>query len=174
MKFDLDQAFEILSRTPTVLRSMLGGISHDWIDKNYGPETFSPFDVVGHLIHGEKTDWMKRLDQILVHGESVTFTPWDRYAMYEESLGKDVEQLLNDFAVARQNNLDLIRKLNLSEQDLEKTGTHPKFGRVTARELLSTWVTHDLNHIHQIAKCMAWQYRDEIGPWREYVTFIDR
>ena len=174
MKFNLSNSLPLLERTPAVLEQWLRGIDDSWIHNNYGPDTFSPFDVLGHLLHGEQTDWMTRVRQILEHGESVKFTPWDRYAMYEESKGKSLDQLLDEFAAARRKNIDELRELGLDETDLPKTGTHPAFGSVTLEQLLATWVTHDLNHIHQIAKCMAWQYRDAIGPWRKYVTFIDR
>ncbi len=174
MRFDLNQSADILGRTPTLLRHWLSGLGREWIDNNYGRDTFSPFDVIGHLLHGEQTDWMARIEIILEHGTTKTFTPWDRYAMYTESQGKSIDQLLDEFAAARQQNLTKLTAKKLTEADLDRTGTHPRFGTVTLRQLLATWVTHDLNHIHQIAKCMAWQYRDEIGPWREYVTFIDR
>ena len=174
MEFSLPSAIKILEKTPGMLRLWLLGLDMEWITNNYGQQTFSPFDVVGHLLHGEQTDWMARLELILDHGEGQTFTPWDRYAMYEESKGKTIEQLVDEFASARQGNLNRLRSKNLDPSDLGKFGRHPKFGRVSLSQLLATWVAHDLNHIHQIAKCMAWQYRDEIGPWREYVTFIDR
>lgn len=174
MQFDLARSLQILERTPRVLDQWLRGLDETWILNNYGPDTFSPFDVIGHLLHGEQTDWMTRVGQILEHGETVEFTPWDRYAMYEESQGKSLDQLLDEFAAARKRNVDQLRDLCLSENDLRKTGRHPAFGRVTLEQLLATWVTHDLNHIHQIAKCMAWQYGDAVGPWREYLTFIDR
>ena len=174
MNFELNQSLQILRRTPGVLRHLLTGLDADWIETNYGKETFSPFDVIGHLLHGEQTDWMARVEIILESGTSKPFTPWDRYAMYEESHGKTIGQLLDEFAAARESNLAKLESKNFSAEDLRRTGTHPKFGQVTLQQLLATWVVHDLNHLHQIAKCMAWQYRDEIGPWREYLTFIDR
>ncbi len=174
MEFNLDQALEVLDRTPRVLRNMLSGLNSCWIENNYGDDTFSPFDVLGHLLHGEQTDWLARLKIIREFGEKKRFEPWDRYAMYSESEGKGIDQLLEEFRSARTKNLSALRAMDLSNDDLQLKGTHPKFGPVTMQQLLATWVCHDLNHIHQIAKCMAWQYRDEIGPWREYVTFIDR
>ena len=174
MKFELNKSLQILQRTPAVLHSWLTNLDSSWIQNNYGDETFSPFDVVGHLLHGEQTDWMARVDIILEQGTAQPFTPWDRYAMYQESRGKTIAQLLDGFAAARQDNLARLEAKRLSDDDLDRAGTHPTFGRVTLRQLLATWVAHDLNHIHQIAKCMAWQYRDEIGPWRQYVTLIDR
>lgn len=174
MKFELNQSIEILQRTPVLLRHWLVGLDPVWLDNNYGEDTFSPFDVVGHLLHGERTDWMTRVEIILDQGEFRAFEPWDRYAMYSESQGKSIDQLIDEFANQRQENLANLKARKLNPADLQRTGTHPRFGRVTLQQLLATWATHDLNHIHQIAKCMAWQYRDEIGPWRKYVTFIDR
>ncbi len=174
MNFDLQQALEILERTPDVLRTLLGGLSDSWVRNNYGPDTFSPFDVVGHLIHGEQTDWMVRVRVILEHGDSEPFEPFDRYAMYEASKGKSLSQLLQHFAELRTKNLDHLRALHLTPVMLDRPGTHPALGAVTLRQLLATWVVHDLNHLHQIAKSMAHQYRDEVGPWREYLSILPR
>lgn len=174
MEFKLDQAVEVLTRTPGVARAMLAGLSEPWVRNNYGPETFSPFDVVGHLQHGEKTDWMTRVRIILDHGPSRPFAPFDRYAMYEESKGKSINQLLDEFETYRTKNLSDLAALNLSPDKLDLKGTHPALGTVTLRQLLSTWVVHDLGHLHQIAKCMAWQYRENVGPWKEYLTILPR
>lgn len=172
MNFGIDQAIEVLSRTPGVLRSMLGGLSEPWIRNNYGDKTFSPFDVVGHLLHGDETDWMPRARIILAEGESMPFPPFDRYAMYEKNQGTPLAELLDAFERLRIENLTALRKLNLSEEQLSLRGTHPALGRVTLRELLATWVVHDLNHIHQIAKCMAHQYAHQVGPWKEYLSIL--
>lgn len=172
MKFELNQAMEVLQRTPDVLRSLLGGLSDGWIYNNYGENTFSPFDVVGHLIHGEETDWLVRTHVILEHGQAKPFAPFDRYAMYEASKGKTLTQLLEEFAQLREKNLNELRALNLTPEKLDKLGTHPALGPVTLRQLLATWVSHDLNHLHQIAKAMAYQYRLEVGPWKQYLTFM--
>ncbi len=174
MEFKLDQAVEVLNRTPKVVRAMLAGLSEPWVRNNYGPETFSPFDVVGHLLHGEKTDWMTRVRIILDHGPSKPFAAFDRYAMYEESRGKSINQLLDEFETYRTKNLSDLTALNLSPDKLDLKGTHPALGTVTLRQLLSTWVVHDLGHLHQIAKCMAWQYRENVGPWKEYLTILPR
>ncbi len=174
MKFQVSQAVEVLERTPRVLRAMLAGIHEDWVRSNYGPKTFSPFDVVGHLIHGEKTDWMVRARIILEHGESRPFEPFNRYAMYEESKGKTMADLLREFESLRAANLRDLAALRLTSAQLALRGTHPALGAVTLGELLATWVVHDGNHIHQVAKCMAWQYRDEVGPWREYLTILPK
>lgn len=174
MTFKLDQAIEVLERTPVVLRALLGGLNDAWILTNYGEDTFSPFDVVGHLIHGEETDWMIRAHVILKHGEAQPFEPFDRYAMYQASQGKTLHELLGTFAQLRKKNLDDLRALKLTPEKLDSLGTHPALGTVTLRQLLATWVIHDLNHLHQIAKAMAFQYRHEVGPWREYLTILPR
>lgn len=172
MKFRLDQAIEVLSQTPAVVRSMLSGLSEPWVVNNYGKDTFSPFDVVGHLIHGERTDWIPRARIILEHGTSQPFEPFDRYAQYEDSKGKTIDELLDTFKTLRGENVAALRGMKLTEEQFALRGTHPELGTVTLADLLATWVVHDLNHIHQIAKCMAFQYRDSVGPWLEYVTVI--
>lgn len=172
MNFELNQAVEVLERTPTVLNAMLDGVSEPWITSNYGPDTFSPFDVVGHLIHGEREDWIPRARMILEHGESKPFEPFDRYAMYKDSAGKSIDELLATFAALRDQNVTALRAMNLKPEQLDLRGTHPELGRVTMRQLLATWVVHDLNHIHQIAKCMAYQYGEEVGPWRVHVGVL--
>ena len=169
MRFKPDEAIQVLSRTPATLRAMLGGLDEVWTSSNYGKDTFSPFDVVGHLIHGERCDWMTRAGIILEHGTQRPFDPFDRYAMYQESKGKSMRQLLDEFAQVREANLDRFRALKLDEAQLDRTGMHPALGVVTLRQLLAAWTAHDLNHIHQIAKCMASQYRDESGPWAGYM-----
>ena len=174
MDFQLDQAIEILSRTPSVLKSMLSGLSKPWVHNNYGEKTFSPFDVVGHLIHGERTDWMARAEIILEHGESQAFEPFDRYAMYQASRGKTIGELLDSFESLRRQNIEKLKTLALTPQPFSGRGTHPELGPVTMRELLAMWVVHDLNHIAQIAKAMAFQYRDNVGPWLEYASILKR
>ena len=172
MKFELSQAIEVLRATPGVLRAMLSGLSEPWIRNDYGDGTFSPFDVVGHLIHGEKTDWMVRLRIILEHGEARPFDPYDRYAQFEASRGRTLAQLLDEFERLRRENLAELRAIALGRQQLAKRGTHPRLGSVTAENLLATWVAHDLNHIAQIAKCAATQYEQAVGPWREYLGIL--
>lgn len=172
MTFDLNQAFQVLKRTPSVVRSLLLGLDDFWVLSNYGPDTFSPFDVVGHLIHGERTDWMVRVRCILEHEESTPFEPFDRYAQYEASKGMHLSELLQTFAELREKNLKELQSLCLNEKMLNLRGTHPALGPVTLSQLLAAWVAHDLNHIHQIAKAMAFQYRKEVGPWREYLTIL--
>jgi len=168
MQFQLDQGIEVLSRTPGVLRAMLSGLSQPWIVNNYGDKTFSPFDVVGHLVHGERYDYIARIQRILSEGDRVPLEKFDRYAMYEESKGKSIDDLLTEFAALRTANLDRVRTLRL-EEHLNDKGLHPVLGPVTMKDLLACWVAHDLNHIHQIAKCMAIQYREEVGPWAKFL-----
>jgi hypothetical protein len=173
MKYSAKQAIEILERTPAVLTALLAGISDDWVMKNEGPETFSPYDVVGHLIHGEKTDWVARAKMILEFGNTKTFERWNRVAMYEESKDKSLQQLLNEFAAIRKENIIWFTSLQLTENDLDKKGMHPVLGDVTLRHLLSTWVVHDLTHIAQITRVMAKQYKDEMGPWPQFFRILN-
>ena len=173
MNFTLEKSYEILERTPTVLRTLLSGLSDDWIMNNEGPETFSPYDVMGHLIHGEKTDWRERTVMILEHGTEKTFVPFDRFAQFEASKGKSLTNLIDDFEKLRLDSLTWLKSLNLTEEDFNKKGTHPALGQVTLRQLLSTWVIHDLTHIAQITRVMAKQYKSEIGPWIEYFRVMN-
>lgn len=173
MKYSFERSYEILERTPAVLKALLGGLSDDWILPNEGPETFSPFDVVGHMIHGEQTDWAVRAKMILEYGDTKTFERWDRTAMYEESKGKTLTQLLDQFAELRRNNIEWLKSLNLSEADLDKKGMHPVLEAVTLRNLLATWVVHDLTHIAQVTRVMAKQYREEMGPWTGFFRILD-
>lgn len=174
MQFKLTDAITVLANTPATLRTVLADHDDIWATTNYGTDTFSPFDVLGHLIHGDRCDWITRLNIILDHGTTRPFDKFDRYAMYEESKGKTTAMLLDEFDDVRTNALAQLRQRNLTDDDLNKQGSHPALGIVTARQLIAAWVVHDLNHIHQITKCMAWQYRDAMGPWRQYLTFIDR
>lgn len=172
MEFELREAVAVLERTPGVLRAMLAGLDRTWTHSNYGEDTFSPFDVVGHLIYGEQSDWMGRVRMILEHGESRVFDPFDRYAQFEESRGKTLDDLLDEFERLRTANLKTLSSMALSENDFQKKGRHPALGTVTLGNLLATWVAHDLNHIAQIAKCMATQYQEAVGPWREYLGVL--
>lgn len=172
MKYRLEKSYEILERTPAVLQSLLAGLSDDWIMSNEGPETFSPYDVVGHLIHGEKTDWTTRMKMILEFGNTKTFERWNRVAMYEESKGKSMQQLLDEFAAIRKKNMDWFRSLHLTEADFDRKGMHPVLGEVTLRNLLATWVAHDLTHIAQVTRVMAKQYKEEMGPWPEFFRIL--
>ncbi len=174
MEFNLTQSIEILERTPVVLENLLGNLSSDWILNNEGPETWSPYDVLGHLIHGEHTDWPARINKVLDPNLDSHFDPFDRFAQFNESQGKSVLQLLDEFALLREQNLTSVKQLKISESDLLKTGIHPSFGEVTLKQLLATWVTHDLGHLGQIVRVMAKQYTDEVGPWKQYMGILNR
>lgn len=170
----LPEAIEVLERTPSAVSALLSGLGESWTHRNYGEATFSPFDVVGHLIQGERTDWIPRLRILLEQGEERAFDPFDRFAQVEASRGKSMQALLDEFARLRAENVGILRALRLTDVQLARTGMHPALGRVTASELLATWVVHDLNHVKQIAKAMSHQYRDLVGPWREYLPILTR
>lgn len=172
MNFNLDEATAVLSRTPSVLKAMLNGLPESWLNGNEGPETWNPYDVIGHLVHCERADWIMRAKVILEHGEARPFDPLDRFAQFEESKGKTPGELLDEFAALRERNLVTLREMKIGAAELEKTGQHPALGRVKLKELLSTWVAHDLDHIGQIARTMAKQYAIEVGPWQAYVSII--
>ena len=173
MQYSLQRSYEILDRTPAVLQSLLSGLPDDWVMPDEGPETFSPYDVIGHLIHGEKTDWVVRAKMILEFGNTKTFEKYDRFAQYEESKGKSLQQLLDEFAAIRKENMTWFKALNLTEDDLNRKGMHPVLGDVTLRNLLATWVVHDLTHISQITRVMAKQYKTEMGPWPEFFRILN-
>lgn len=171
--FDLAEAGQFLSRTPTVLRTWLAGLPEPWPTLDDGAETWSPFDVVGHLIHGEKTDWIPRVEHILHGDPTVPFEPFDRSAMFEASRGKSLADLLEEFERLRSENLARLVACEIAEEDLDRPGLHPALGAVDLRQLLASWVVHDLGHLAQIARVMARQYREEVGPWRAYLTVLD-
>jgi hypothetical protein len=172
MHFEMVTAVPVLERTPRVLHELLGGLPDEWIRATEGPETWSPFDVVGHLIHGERTDWMTRAELIVREGERRTFPPFDRVAMFEASRGRSLAELLVTFAELRTASLDRLRALALREDDLGRRGRHPELGAVTLSQLLATWVAHDLSHIGQIVRVMGRQYTDAVGPWRTYLPML--
>lgn len=172
MKFDLNKSIGVLERTPTVLNVMLRGLSDEWTKVNEGEGTWSAFDVVGHLIHGEKTDWMVRLEVILSKDGEKTFKPFDRFAQFENSNGKSLPELLDEFQQLREKNLELLRSKNLEEAHQNQTGIHPAFGEVSLSQLLATWVVHDLNHLAQICRVMARQYHSAVGPWTAYLRIL--
>lgn len=174
MEFDLQQGVMVLERTPRALRELLLGLSTEWIDATEGPETWSPYVIVGHLIHGERTDWIPRAQIIRAQGEHRTFEPYDRFAQFHESEGKSLENLLDEFALLRAQNIVTLTRWQLSDAELSLQGVHPAFGAVSLRQLLATWVAHDLGHIAQAARVMARQYRDAVGPWRQYLPVMDR
>ncbi|HEV8522989.1 MAG TPA: DinB family protein [Terriglobales bacterium] len=174
MHFQLAEAVEVLTRTPATLNTMLRGLPQGWIRATEGRETWSPFDVVGHLIHGELTDWMPRLRIILEQGESRPFDPFDRFAQFENSKGKTLEQLLDEFSGLRAENVLDLNRLALRPEQFAVKGTHPALGTVTLGQLLATWVVHDLTHIVQISRVMAKRYGDDVGPWRAYLSVLNR
>ncbi|MBI3135046.1 MAG: DinB family protein [Bacteroidetes bacterium] len=172
MQFNLDKSFDILTRTPAVLEMMLDGIHEDWIHQNEGAETWSPYDVIGHLIHGEKTDWITRLEIVLSDNVAKHFKPFDRFAQFDESKGKTIQQLLQEFKLIRQKNMAILKSKNITEADFSKKGIHPVFGEVTLENLLATWTAHDLGHLGQIARVMAKQYTDAVGPWKAFLPIL--
>ena len=173
MNFQLESAIAILKTTPSILHAWLDDLPQEWVLSKDGDDSWSPFDVLGHLIHGEKTDWIPRAEIILSSSSERRFPSFDRFAMFEESKGQSVQDLLMAFEGLRSLSIQRLRALNLSADDIEKTGIHPTFGTVTLRQLLSTWVAHDLNHLGQIAEVMARQYKGEVGPWKEFLAILD-
>jgi hypothetical protein len=172
MNFALDRSIHVLERTPTTLAALLAGVDESWIRGTEGPETFSPFDVVGHLIDGEETDWIPRARIILARGSNLRFEPYDRFRHCKRNAGRSLASLLSEFAELRAANLKLLRSWKLTPQQLDLSGEHPSLGCVTLRQLLATWVVHDLGHIAQVARVMAKQYSDEVGPWTPFLPVL--
>jgi len=176
-EISLAEAIALLTRTPATLNAQLRGLPNIWVRRNegrnnQGKDTWSAFDIVGHLIVGERTDWMPRVRVILESGEARPFDPFDRFAQLKESQEKSLEQLLDDFARLRGESLAALQALNLQPEDLKRRGKHPALGAVTLSELLATWVVHDLTHLHQLSRVMAHQYRDAVGPWSAYLGVL--
>ena len=174
MTFRFETAVPILHRTPAVLRAQLQDLPPDWTDATEGPNTWSPFDVVGHLIHGERTDWVPRIEHMLAHGDTVPFPPFDREAMFAASRGRSLRELLDTFETLRGESLARIHTLGLTDADLSRRGRHPEFGIVTMGQHLATWVAHDLGHISQVVRVMARQYSEAVGPWQAYLSILRR
>lgn len=172
MRFDLAQSLDVLRRTPGVLNTLLSGLPDPWVRGNEGPDTFSPFDVVGHLIDGEETDWIPRARIILAGGPNPRFEPYDRFRHRTRNAGRTLASLLDEFARLRESNLGLLAGWNLAEAQLDLTGIHPTFGPVTLRQLLAAWVVHDLGHLAQVERVMAKQYRDAVGPWVPFMPVL--
>ena len=172
MEQNLDETIALLSRTPATLDALLRGLPDAWTQRNEGPDTWTVFDVLGHLIHGERTDWMPRANIVLQFGEARTFEPFDRTGQFRESRGKSMEQLLDEFARLRSENLRALRGLNLQPEQLALRGRHPSLGVVTLSQLLATWAVHDLTHVHQISRVMAHQDREAVGPWARYLGVL--
>ena len=169
MAHNLEHTIAVLSRTPSTMNAMLRDLPEEWIHRNEGDGTFSAFDVIGHLIHGDRTDWIPRARIILEHGDTKPFEKFDRLAQVRESKGKSLPQLLDEFARIRAEKLDELRALNLKPQDFERRGQHPALGIVTLSQLLATWAAHDLTHLHQVSRVLAHQYREVVGPWTRYL-----
>ena len=172
LKFRLDRSLDLLERTPAALAAMLDGLDDSWIRATEGPETFSPFDVLGHLIDGEETDWIPRARIILAQGESLRFEPYDRFRHKQRNAGRSPASLLKEFADLRKKNLKLLRSWKLTPKQLALPGEHPSLGPVTLAQLLAAWVVHDLGHIAQVARVLAKQYRDQVGPWTPYLPVL--
>jgi DinB family protein len=172
MDFDLDLSIDVLERSPATLRAFLGGLGERWLRGTEGPDTFSPFDVVGHLIDGEETDWIPRARIILARGPDLRFEPYDRFRHTARNSDRSLESLLEEFAQLRAANLDLLRSWKLTARELDLPGEHPGLGPVTLRQLLAAWVVHDLGHVAQVARVMAKQYRDAVGPWVPFLPVL--
>jgi hypothetical protein len=171
-EFNLAEIIDLLKRTPAVLNALLRGLPDTWTLGNEGTDTWSAFDIVGHLAFAERTDWMPRARRILESGETRPFDPFDRFAQLEESEGKTLDQLLDEFARLRQESLAALAALNLQAGDLARRGTHPALGGVTLAELLATWALHDLTHLHQLSRVLARQYDGAVGPWRAFLGVL--
>ena len=171
-EFSLPEAIAILERAPAVFDAQLRGLSDFWIRSSEGPGTWSPYDIVGHLIYAERADWMPRIHILLNSGESRPFDPFDRFAQLKESKGKSLDDLLDEFAAIRQENLVRLKAFDFKSEDLSRRGLHPSLGSVTLSQLLATWATHDLNHLHQLARVMAGQQREAVGPWNIHLGVL--
>lgn len=172
MPFDIDEALPVLRRTPSTLRALLHDLPEPWVRANEGPGTWSPFDVVGHLIHADRTDWMARVEHMLRHGDAVVFPSFDREAMFEASKGRSLAELLDTFERVREEELGRLVSLGLTNADLARPGRHPDFGPVTLGQHLATWVAHDLDHLAQVVRVMARRYSSAVGPWRAYLSIL--
>jgi hypothetical protein len=170
-QFDFEDAVAVLKRTPASLSALLNGLPETWIEATEGEGTWSPYDVIGHLIHGERTDWIPRARHILA-GETRPFETFDRTAQFRESQGKSLGELLEIFTDLRRENVAVLVEMNLTEADFERKGLHPELGDVTLGQLLATWVVHDLDHVAQIARTMAKVYGEATGPWTAYLSIL--
>ena len=172
MQYTVAQSIEILERTPDVLAALVQNLSADWTSNNEGGDSWNAYDIVGHLIHGERTDWIPRMEIILSDVQNKTFEPFDRFAQFKDNKGRTLTELLDEFRMLRRKNLAHLRAKNLTESNLKEKGIHPALGEVTLSQLLSTWTAHDLDHVAQISRVMAKQYATEVGPWREYLRIL--
>lgn len=172
MNFNLNHTLSFLNRTPESLQTLLAGLPEAWTHHNEGENTWSPYDIIGHFIHGEKTDWVPRARIILSDEAHKEFVPFDRFAQFENSKGKSLEVLLEEFKQLRKENVETVRSWNITPNQLNRTGLHPDLGSVTLKQLLSTWQVHDFSHLNQLSRVMAKIYRDEVGPWAQYISLI--
>jgi hypothetical protein len=173
MEFELNKAIEILRQTPYVMTRLLEDLSSDWTASGGNENNWSPYDVIGHLIHGEETDWIPRAEVILAQGSDRRFQPFDRLAQFRSSKGKSLSDLLTEFAYLRNANIERLQSFKLTPDDMALKGVHPEFGDVTMEQLLATWVVHDLNHIRQVVAYMAKKYAEEVGPWKAYLSILN-
>jgi len=174
MRLDLEGAKAILRRTPDVVDALLRGLPDPWVHENEGPDTWSSFDVVGHLIVAEATNWIPRVRHLIAHGESLVFPPFDRFGFAETAKGKGMTELLDAFRVARARSLRELGTMELTPGHLDRTGRHPEFGAATLGQLLATWAVHDLNHVGQIVDVLARRHAEAVGPWRAYLGILER
>ena len=172
IKFNLEEAISILAKTPEVLSSQLTGFSEGWLENNEGGSSWNPKQVLGHLVFGEETDWLPRTKLILEYGTKKEFTPFDRFAQDRLFVNKSIKDLLSLFSEKRKQNLEELKRLNITNTDLQKKGRHPEFGDITLQQMLSAWVVHDLGHIAQINRVLAKNFKEEIGPWKKYLTIV--
>jgi DinB superfamily len=172
MNFQLSQTIEMISQTPATVKSLLGNLSDDWIYASDGQNNWSPFDIIGHYIHGEETDWIPRAEIIIAQGENKTFEPFDRFAQFEISKNKTLSELLEIFAELRQKNIETLKSWNLTDEQLKLKGIHPELGEVTLEQLLATWAVHDLTHIRQLVSVLAKQYTENVGAWKQYLSIL--
>ena len=174
MNFELSKSIEILESTPLLLKSYLEGLSEEWIKNNEGENTWSPYDIVGHLIYGEKTDWIPRIRIILKNGKDKLFEPFDRFAQLHNDQTRPITDLIYEFQQLRSENLKELKRFEITSSDLMLKGIHPEFGEVTLQQLISTWTVHDLGHIAQISRVMSKQYKMEVGPWIDYLGILKK
>ena len=172
MKFDLERSIEVLSATPATVRALLESLSDDWTASRGDRESWEPYDIVGHYIHPEETDWIQRAKVILAQADGRTLPTFDRYGQFVRADGKPLSELLDEFDQIRAKNIETLRSWELVEEELDLKGVHPEFGEVTLRQLIATWVVHDLTHIRQIATVMARRYKEAVGPWKEYLSIL--
>ena len=172
MDFQISKTIEILSQTPTTVKSLLGNLSDEWNFASDGENSWSPFDVIGHYIHGEETDWIPRAEIILSQGENLTFEPFDRFAQLDKSEGKTMSELLETFVNLRQKNIEILTSWNLTDEQLKLKGIHPELGEVTLEQLLAAWAVHDLTHVRQLVSVLAKQYTENVGAWKQYLSIL--